>query len=187
MPQVLQRGFQIAFLPQSHTQVHVRRQTVRFERQRLLKHLHGLGKVATFRKDRTQVGVGTPVRRVQSHGLPQRSNRAWKVGLFGQRDAQPIVRLRGGRPNLHRALERRQRTRVIILVPVRQAELNVGFGIAGIALDGRLKLAQRYSVFGLLRANCCRAEQEHRDAGAQEQEGRAPGDPSLVGLQEAKL
>ena len=60
-PQVLQRGVQIAFLPQSHPQVQVGGQAVWLQRQRLLKHRDGLGEVTALGQHGSEIRVGPPV------------------------------------------------------------------------------------------------------------------------------
>ena len=140
-PQVVQRGFQVAFLPQSHPQVQMGRHAVWLQGQRLLKHLHRLDKIATLGQHGAQIGVGPPVFGIQGDRLSEFGDGAWKIGLFREGDPQPIVRLRGPRSNLHGALELFQRARVVVPLPIRQAQRDMKFGIRGIALDGRLELA----------------------------------------------
>ena len=45
---MFQRACEVAFLAQSHPQVHVSGEAVRLERERLLEHVDGLGEIAAL-------------------------------------------------------------------------------------------------------------------------------------------
>ncbi len=140
-PQVLQRAFRIAFLTQREPQVHVRGQAVGLQRQRLLEHHRRPGKVAAPDQRGAQIGIGAPVFRIQGDRFPERRDGAGKIGLFREGDAEPVVRLSGPRSGLHGAAERRQRARVVVALPIRQAQRDMKLGVGGLALDRRLELA----------------------------------------------
>ena len=142
-PQVLERRFGVAFFAQGHPEVRMSGQAVWLEGQRLFKHRHCLGKIATLDQGRAEIGVSAPVGRIQLHGLSQRGDCARQIGLLCERDTQPVVRLGRRRSNLHGALEGTQRARGIIPVPICQAQGDVQFGIAGIARDCGLELFHR--------------------------------------------
>ena len=130
--QMLQRGVEIALLAQRHPQVQMGGHAVRLQRQRLLEHRHRLGRITALGQHGAEIGVGPPVFRIEGDGLPERGDGAGKIGLFREGDAQPVVRLRGARPDLDRALERLERARGVVPLPVRQAQRDIQLGIGGI-------------------------------------------------------
>ena len=67
---------------------------------------------------------------------------AGKVCLARERHAQPVVRLRRPRAHLHGALERVQRTRIVVRVQVGEAEDHQRLGITRAACDGGLELQE---------------------------------------------
>ena len=141
-PQVPYRLVQVARLPQRLPQVEVGPDAVRLERQRLLEDRDGLGVVAARGERGAQVRVGPPVLRVELDGLPELGDRAGEIRLLREGDTEPVVRLGGARPHLHRAPERDEGPRIVVLAPVGEAERDMRAGIGGITLDRRFELAQ---------------------------------------------
>ena len=85
---------QIAFLPQSHPQVHVGGQAVRLQRQRLLKHRDGSGKVPALGQRGSQIRVGPPVFRIEGDRLSELWIAPGRSDFSARRDTQPVVGLR---------------------------------------------------------------------------------------------
>ena len=67
-----------------------------------------LGVVAARGQRGAQVRVGPPVLRVELDGLPELGDGAGEIRLLREGDAEPVVRLGGARPDLHRAPELRR-------------------------------------------------------------------------------
>ena len=109
--------------------------------QGLLKRVDRCVEIAALGQRRTQICISPRVLRIESDGLFELRDGAGQVGLSHQGNTQPVVRLGGIRSYLHGALEGLKRMRIVVPIPICQAESYMKLGIARIALDRSLNLA----------------------------------------------
>ena len=165
--QVLERTGEIAGFPQGEAEVQVSAEAVRLQRERLAEDRNRLGEVTAGDQRRPEVGVRTAVGRIERDRLFERGDRAGKIGFLRERDTQPVVRFRRPRCDLDGALECHECTRVIVPLPIGQAERDMQFGIGRTALDRRFELTYgRGRLFCLLRRRGpCRRENQQEGEG----------------------
>ena len=143
LTQVLQRAVEIAFLTQRPAQIEMRGEAVRLERQRLVENVDRFGKVAALGQRRSQVRQRAAVLRIQRDGFPELGDRAGQIRLFRERNAEPVVRFSRLRSDLDRPLERLQRTRIVIAIPIREPKNDMNVRIVRIAPGRRFEIRQR--------------------------------------------
>ena len=138
-------------------EVHMRRDAVWLERQRLSKDLDRLGEISALRQRRPEVRIGAAVRGVERDGLAKRRDAAGKVRLCEQRDAEPVVGFCRTRRNRDGTLERCTGAGKIVLLRVGDPEPQMQLRVIRIALDGGLELRDRSGIrSSLFAARSCR-------------------------------
>jgi hypothetical protein len=152
-----QRLVQLSFVAQRHPEVHMRRDAVWLERQRLSKDLDGLGEIAALRQRRPEVRIGAAVPGVERDGLAKRRDAAGKIRLGQQRDAEPVVGFRRTRSNRDCTLERFTGAGKIVLLRVGDPQPQLQLRVTRITLDGGFEFRDRSGIRGLrFTARCCR-------------------------------
>src|SRR5215467_4701889 len=111
--------------------------------------------MAALRKGRTQVGVRTPVFRVERNSFPEFADRTGEVAPLHERYTEPVVRLRRSRSNLDRMLEGLEGEREIILLEINPAQPDQKLGVAGIAFELAFDFTGRRSARWVCRRGAC--------------------------------
>src|SRR5262249_38254781 len=99
------RAFGVSLLSQCDAKIHVRYQILLLQSQSFLNDSHGIVEFGALRQRRTEIRVRASIFRIERDRFPEFGDRAAKISLLHDRNAQPVVRLCGRWPDFYGLLK----------------------------------------------------------------------------------